>query len=100
MGIEAAARAAIDHLKRAELDGFFIHLDADCLDEDVMPAVDFRVPGGLSWDELTTLLRVTLTSGKAVGLEVTIYNPRLDEDSTAGRGLTNALVEALGTEAP
>lgn len=100
MGIEAAAREAIDHLKRAELDGFFIHLDADCLNDDIMPAVDFRVPDGLSWDELTTLLRIALTSGKAVGLEVTIYNPRLDEDCTAGRGLTNALAEALGAEAP
>lgn len=50
-GIEAAAREAVDHLSRTELDGFFIHLDADCLDDAIMPAVDFRVPGGLSWDE-------------------------------------------------
>ncbi|RUT80732.1 arginase family protein, partial [Mesorhizobium sp. M7A.T.Ca.US.000.02.1.1] len=79
-GIEAAAREAVDHLTRAELDGFFIHLDADCLDDVIMPAVDFRVPGGLSWDELTAALRLALASGKAVGLEITIYNPRLDED--------------------
>ena len=52
MGVESAARAAVEHLTRAELDGFFIHLDADCLDDAIMPAVDFRVPGGLSWDEL------------------------------------------------
>ena len=99
-GIEAAAREAVDHLTRDELDGFFIHLDADCLDDDVMPAVDFRVPGGLSWDELGSALRVALASGKAVGIEVTIYNPRLDEDGSAGRGLVNVLAAALGTSAP
>ena len=99
-GIEAAAREAVDHLTRDELDGFFIHLDADCLDDAIMPAVDFRVPGGLSWDELGSALRVALASGKAVGIEVTIYNPRLDEDGSAGRGLVDVLAAALGTSAP
>ncbi|KAF5884891.1 MULTISPECIES: arginase family protein [Rhizobium] len=100
MGIEAAAREAVDHLTREELHGFFIHLDADCLDDVLMPAVDFRVPGGLSWDELGTALRVALASGKAVGIEITIYNPRLDEDGSAGRGLADVLAAALGTAAP
>lgn len=100
MGIEAAAREAVDHLTRAELDGFFIHLDADCIDDVIMPAVDFRVPSGLSWDELTAALRLALASGKAVGLEITIYNPRLDEDGIAGRGLADVLAAALGTAAP
>jgi arginase len=99
MGIEAAAREAIDHLNRPELDGFFIHLDADCLDDAIMPAVDFRVPGGLSWDELGAALRIALASGNAVGLEVAIYNPRLDKDGSAGRGLADVLVAALGTPA-
>ncbi|MCA1533356.1 arginase family protein [Bradyrhizobium sp. NBAIM03] len=96
-GIEAAAREAVDYLMRAELDGFFIHLDADCLDDAIMPAVDFRVPGGLSWDELSTVLRVGLASGKAVGLEITIYNPGLDEDGSAGRGLADVLAATLGS---
>jgi arginase len=98
-GIEAAAREAVDHLTRADLEGFFIHLDADCLDDAIMPAVDFRVPGGLSWDELAAALRIALASGKAVGIEITIYNPRLDEDGSAGRGLTDLLVAALGPAA-
>lgn len=96
MGVESAARAAVEHLTRAELDGFFIHLDADCLDDAIMPAVDFRVPGGLSWNELGAALSIILASGKAVGLEVAIYNPRLDEDGSAGRGLVDVLAAALG----
>lgn len=95
MGIEAAATAAVEHLTRAELDGFFIHIDADCLDDSIMPAVDFRLAGGLSWSELATVLRTALASDEAVGLEVAIYNPRLDPDGRAGRGLTDVLVSAL-----
>lgn len=95
MGIEAATREAVDHLLRPELDGFFIHLDADCLDDAIMPAVDFRVPGGLSWGELEMALRIAMGSGKAVGLEVTIYNPRLDEDGSAGHGLSEVLATTL-----
>jgi arginase len=75
-------------------------VDADCLDDAIMPAVDFRVAGGLSWDELETVLRIALASGKAIGLEVAIYNPRLDKDGSAGRGLTDVLGAALGTAAP
>jgi arginase len=91
LGAERAARAAVEHLMRPELDGFFIHLDADCLDDAVMPAVDFRVPGGLSWDELRAVLRVALANEKAVGFEVAIYNPRLDANGRAGRGLADLL---------
>lgn len=99
-GIEAAAREAVEHLSRTELDGFFIHLDADCLDDAIMPAVDFRVPGGLSWDEVAVALQIALSSGKAVGIEITIYNPRLDVDGSAGRGLADLLAGVLGTRAP
>lgn len=98
MGAERAAREAVAHLTRPDLDGFFIHLDSDCLDDAIMPAVDFRVPDGLSWNELGTVLRIALASAKAVGLEVTIYNPRLDADGSAGRGLANVLAAALGAK--
>jgi arginase len=94
-GIEEASRAAVDHLTRPGLDGFFIHVDADCLDDSLMPAVDFRVPGGLGYDELATSLRIALASERAVGIEVAIYNPSLDERGEAGRGLVRVLADAL-----
>jgi arginase len=95
LGIERAAREAIEHLARPELAGFFVHLDADVLDDAIMPAVDFRLPDGLSQRELVTVLRTALASGRAVGLEVAIYNPDLDEDGSAGRRLVELLKEAL-----
>jgi arginase len=95
IGIETAARDAVQHLTRPDLDGFFIHVDADCLDDELMPAVDFRVPGGLTPAELTIVLRAALASGRAVGIELAIYNPRLDEDGSAGRRLVQLLAAAL-----
>ncbi|HEU4780289.1 MAG TPA: arginase family protein [Steroidobacteraceae bacterium] len=95
MGVEAAAEAAIRHLARPELNGFWIHVDADCLDDAVMPAVDFRLPGGLSPDELSTVLTKALSSGRAMGIEVTIYNPTLDPERRAGKLLADLLADAL-----
>jgi arginase len=102
LGAESAAREAVRHLTRRNGPdgGFWIHLDADVLDDAIMPAVDYRIPGGLSWAELTTVLRVAVGSGRAVGMEVTIYNPKLDPDGASGRSLTATLVEALSAELP
>jgi arginase len=95
LGVERAARDAVEHLTREGLDGFFIHVDADCLDDAIMPAVDYRIPGGLSWNELVTTLQIAIGSGKAVGIEITIYNPKLDTDGAAGQGLADALARGL-----
>jgi arginase len=100
VGVARAAAVALERLARPELDGFFIHLDADVLDDRIMPAVDYRLCDGLHWDELAVLLSVAMSTGRAVGMEVTIYNPSLDEEGTAGRELTSTLAVALGTVAP
>jgi arginase len=93
-GIAATAREAVDRLSRPWLNGFWIHLDADALDDAVMPAVDYRLPDGLSWQELDAILRAALESPKAAGIEVTIFNPHLD-DGTIARSLVDALVRSL-----
>jgi arginase len=95
VGAEAAARQAMAHLERDELAGFWIHLDADALDDAIMPAVDYRMPHGLSWEELQAVFRQATASAHAVGLDVTIYNPRLDPDRRAGRELVRAIANAL-----
>jgi len=95
-GIDAAVGAAIRHITRRDgPEQFWIHLDADVLNDAIMPAVDYRIPGGLSWEELATTLRAAVRSGRAVGLEVTIYNPELDRDGSAGRGLAETIAAAF-----
>jgi arginase len=96
-GVDAAARAAVRHLTRdgGPDRGFWIHVDADVLDDAIMPAVDYRLSDGLSWSELTQTLRVALQSGRAVGLELTIYNPTLDADGTGALELVRLLESAF-----
>ncbi|WP_328408749.1 arginase family protein [Streptomyces violaceus] len=72
--------------------GYWIHLDVDVLDDAVMPAVDYRLPGGLSWQELETVLRTALSGDGAVGLDVAIFNPRLDPDGSIAQRLTECLL--------
>ncbi len=95
-GPEALALATARAFEIPELDGFWVHLDADVLDPTVMPAVDSPDPDGLFPDELVALLRPLLASPHCVGLDVTIYDPDLDPDGTAGALLTDIVVCALG----
>jgi arginase len=97
-GIDATARDAVRHLTRegGPDGGFWVHVDADVLDDAIMPAVDYRLPGGLSWEELTRVLSLSIKSGRAVGLEVTIYNPQFDPDRAGARGLVRVIGDALG----
>lgn len=97
LGTQHAAQRAVEYLTAAERPtrGFFIHLDADVVSDDLMPAVDYRMPDGLSWEELRTVLEVALGSGRAVGIEITIYNPALDASGASGRDLARTLIKAL-----
>lgn len=95
LGLQKAASLGIETLLKNELLGFWIHLDADVLDDLIMPAVDYRLPGGLTFSELSNLLRLLLMSGKAVGVSVTIFNPTLDKDGSITRNFVSSIVEGL-----
>jgi arginase len=95
LGPAQAALKLVGRMEAGGVDGFWIHLDADVLDDAIMPAVDSRQPGGLSYSELVELLGVLLRHGLAVGMEVTIFDPELDPTGEIADGLTDALVEAF-----
>jgi arginase len=95
LGSATAAQQALERLQKNQLDGFWIHLDADVLDDGLMPAVDYRLPGGLQWDELSALLRILMASGQAVGITITIFNPRLDPDGSIAHTFTRSIVAGL-----
>ncbi|MGH7526780.1 MAG: arginase family protein [Gemmatimonadales bacterium] len=95
-GIDTVARDAVAIVTRPELaNGFWLHLDADVLDDDVMPAVDYRQPGGLAPAELATVLKTARRSGRLSGMSVAIYNPALDAGGRAARVLVDALSAGL-----
>jgi arginase len=93
-GSVPAALAALERIARPGLAGFWIHLDADVLDPAVMPAVDSPDPGGLSLDTLADLLVQLVHHPRALGLELTIYDPGLDPDGASARRLA-ALLERV-----
>ena len=87
-GPAAASRAA---LGRAAAPGgrFWLHIDVDVLDELAFPAADNQMPGGLDWDELSTLLRPMFTSSALLGVTLSGYNPEKDEGSSCGLHLVD-----------
>lgn len=96
LGMATAARMGLAALEHTGVEGFWVHLDADVLHDQVMPAVDYRMPGGLWPEELTEALTVVLASPLALGMEVTIYNPALDDAArSAGRVLARAVTAAF-----
>ncbi|GAA0630261.1 arginase family protein [Streptomyces thermocarboxydovorans] len=94
-GAADLARGAARSFEAPGLDGYWVHLDADVLDPDVMPAVDSPDPDGLQPGELVALLRPLLDSPRCAGLTVTIYDPDLDPDATAAALLTDTVVSAF-----
>jgi arginase len=94
-GVARAASQALARLVRDELAGFWVHLDADVLDDGVMPAVDYRMPGGLGLSELSAVLGAAVASGRAVGLTITIFNPALDPDGGIARRFARSIAAGL-----
>lgn len=95
VGAAAAARQAVDRLGAGGSAGYWVHLDVDVLDDEIMPAVDYRLPGGLSWPELESVLRTALADERAVGLDITIFNPRLDPEGRIAARLAECLRRGL-----
>lgn len=95
LGIEAATAQALTRLTTP----YWTHLDADVLDDTLMPAVDYRLPGGLSWSELGHVLTTALADDRCRGLDVTIFNPHLDPTGTITARFTECLRGALAVRA-
>jgi arginase len=96
LGPAEAAVRAVAVLARGGVEGFWVHVDADVLDPEVMPAVDDPEPGGLTHQELAALLQTLTASELAVGVQLTIFDPDLDPDGRLAAELTGTVVAGLG----
>jgi arginase len=93
--INIAASTAVSRMLKDKLSGFWIHLDADVLDDRIMPAVDYRINGGLDFYELSELLRVLISTRRGVGMSITVFNPLLDPDGSIAKNLVSSIVSGL-----
>jgi arginase len=98
--IITAVTLATKSLLKKELDGFWIHLDADVLDDAIMPAVDYRLDGGLSFSDISELLRALISTTRAVGMTITIFNPHLDLDGSIADEFVLSIVKGLVSMSP
>jgi arginase len=86
---------ALAQVTKGGLEGFWVHFDVDVLDDAIMPAVEYRMKDGLSYEELTRLLGAAFATGKVKGMTLTIYNPNLDPQRWIARKLVAKLLEIL-----
>jgi arginase len=98
-GVADVAAAALLSLtspgSNGQARGFWIHLDADVINPTVMPAVDSPTPGGPTFKELVELLTPLVRHPRALGLELTIYDPGLDPDRSCAARLVTFLENLL-----
>jgi arginase len=95
-GVQVAATQAVAHFAGRE---FWVHPDADVLDPQHMLAVDSPDPGGMSPDELRSNLKVALAARNCIGMQVTIYDPTLDDTGDGAVLLVDLLAESVGSRA-
>jgi arginase len=96
-GAESTAKKAFEVVSRKDLAGFWIHLDADVLNQSVNPAVDSPNPGGLTFPQLSELLGVLLASPRAIGMHVTILDPELDPEGKYAASLVDAIASGFAS---
>ena len=89
LGADSQAKSAAHRIKKTGIKRHWIHLDVDVLNDNLMPAVDYRQPGGLKFEELGDVLDVMLEN--AIGMDITSYNPKLDLQGISGRKLSRIL---------
>jgi arginase len=91
----ATAATTLERVGGIELDGFWIHVDVDVLDSQVMPAVDSPAPGGPGIDQLAALVVELTSHPRALGMQITIYDPALDADRACASRLVSFVETVL-----
>ncbi|RPD42792.1 arginase family protein [Chitinophaga barathri] len=94
-GIEDVTAGVLEQLNGTDAAGYWLHYDADVLSDDINPAVDYRLPGGLSFAEAEHIISRLLPSGRIAGISITVFNPALDKDRHIGRDITDSLARAF-----
>ena len=93
--LAGAADASLERLASPDLRGFWVHMDADVLNPIDMPAVDSPEPGGPTVYEIVELLAPLVRHPRALGMEITIYDPKLDPDRACAARLVWLLEKLL-----
>lgn len=94
-GINKTIKAILTQIKKLDTGGFWIHFDTDVLSDDINPAVDYRLPGGLELEEVEEVLKSVIRTGKVLGLSVTIFNPKIDINGHSSKSIALLINKSL-----
>lgn len=95
LGIEQVLAETLQYAEGLDVASFWIHFDTDVLSDEINPAVDYRLPGGLSFEQAEQLIRGLLLAGRAAGMSVTIFNPRLDDSGSIATNIADSIGKAF-----
>ena len=94
-GAPDVAEEAARHLANRS-DWIACHLDLDVVDPEFIRAVNYPTPGGLAPDEVVTIIREVLETGKLRALEIAAYNPSADRNGAAAAQVVALLRKVFG----
>jgi len=94
-GMAAVMKNIMERITGMNVHGIWIHFDTDVLADDLNPAVDYRLPGGLTFSEIEHIQSTLLRTGKIVGMSISIFNPTLDIDGNIARNLVSSLARSF-----
>ena len=94
-GTDRCLSEAVQLLSQDGIGPIWVHFDADVIDGQLNPAVDYPLPGGIPWDEAAEAIAAMRSTGRMAGLSVSIFNPRKDHDGRIAMALTDCLVSGL-----
>lgn len=97
-GIEEILLSTIDHVNKLNIDGFWIHFDTDVISDEENPAVDYRLPGGITFIQMEYLLTRLFQTDKVIGISVAIFNPTLDKDGEVALKIVDCLAHAFASK--
>ncbi|HEX5164655.1 MAG TPA: agmatinase [Thermomicrobiales bacterium] len=90
---EAGVASVLDRIPAGP---YLITIDADGLDPSVAPGVGAPAPGGLTFDETTSLLRGLAGKGRIAGLDVVEIVPALDRNNITSLVAFQLIMTTLG----
>ena len=95
-GIESTLEKVVHAMASTQVESFWLHFDTDVLSDEENPAVDYRLPGGVSIQQFEKLLKGLLSANRVIGMTVTIFNPCLDdEQGSVAKMLTDLISRAF-----
>jgi len=90
-GMRIVMKNILDRVNGMNVDGIWIHFDTDVLSDDINPAVDYRLAGGLIFKEVEFIQSTLLRTGRVVGMSVSIFNPKLDNTGIIAGNIVDSL---------